>query len=298
VKKDVSPCVSTIIATMAAPNRAMLLQRAVRSVRQSSTLPVTIIVVVNGDRGDPEVMAWLRQQDDVTLEILKEPSLPAALLRGRELVQTPYFSTLDDDDEYLGSAIDLRLAAIRESGADVVVTNGFRYSSGTTRLSYDTLRKVPQNPLEELFYTTWLHNGNALYRSDSVGREFFANYHAYAEWTWLAFNLALKGKCIAVLETPTFIYYDTPGTLSKSSAYRTSFLPLYRKMLDAGPPPAVVRQIKRRIQSAWHDQSCQALDQGWRREALRCHFHSLATGGLRYFSYGRRLLPGWPTRMV
>jgi hypothetical protein len=282
---------------MAAPERAELVQRAVLSVRRSSALPVTIIVVVNGNRSDPGLVAWLREQHDVQLEILAQPSLPHALLRGRELVRTPYFSTLDDDDEYLGNAIDLRLEAIRESGADLVVTNGFRYCSGTIERSYDTLEKVSANPLEELFRTTWLHNGNALYRSDSVGREFFADHHAYAEWTWLAYRLALTGKRIAVLETPTFIYYDTPGSLSKSAAYRAAYISLYRKMLEANPPPAVVRCIKRRIQAGWHDLSCDALDHGRRLEALRCHVRSLAAGGVRYFSFGRRLLPGWPKGM-
>lgn len=298
MSKEPSPSVSTIIATMAAPERAELVRRAVLSVRRSSALPVAIIVVVNGNRADPELLAWLRAQHDVQLEILARPSLPNALLRGRELVRTPYFSTLDDDDEYLGNAIDLRLEAIRDSGADVVVTNGFRYCSGTMGRSYDTLEKVPANPLEELFRTTWLHNGNALYRSESVGAAFFANHHAYAEWTWLAFNLALRGKRIAVLETPTFIYYDTPGSLSKSAAYRDAYMSLYRRMLDANPPPAVVRHIKRRIQAGWHDLSCHALDQGRRLEALRCHLYSLAAGGLRYFSFGRRLLPGWPKRIA
>jgi glycosyltransferase involved in cell wall biosynthesis len=298
VPNEATPYVSTIIATMAAPERSELVRRAVLSVRRSSTLPVTIIVVVNGKRSDPELVAWLRAQHDVRLEILARPSLPHALLRGRELVRTPYFSTLDDDDEYLGNAIDLRLEAIRQSGADVVVTNGFRYCSGTIERSYDTLGKVPANPLEELFRTAWLHNGNALYRSDSVGSAFFTDHHAYAEWTWLAYKLALAGKRIAVLETPTFIYYDTPGSLSKSAICREAYMSLYRRMLDANPPPAVVRHIKRRIQSGLHDQSCYALDQGRRLEALRFHLCSLTAGGLRYFSFGRRLLPGWPKRVV
>jgi hypothetical protein len=69
-------------------------------------------------------------------------------------------------------------------------------------------------------------------------------------------------------------------------------------MLAANPPPAVVRLIKRRIQAAWHDQCTDAMAEGQRLEALRCHVNSLAAGGLRYFSFGRRLLPGWPKRML
>jgi glycosyltransferase involved in cell wall biosynthesis len=295
---ETSPAVSTIIATMAAPERGALLRRAVDSVRRASTSPVAIIAVVNGSRSDPAVVDWLKDQPDVQLEIVAQPSLPRALLRGRELVRTPYFSTLDDDDEYLGNAIDLRLGVMQETGADVVVTNGLRRCAGGDELSYASLRGVADNPLEELFRTTWLHNGNALYRSDSVGREFFADHHAYAEWTWLAFNLALRNKRIAVSETPTFLYHDTPGSLSKSAAYRAAYMSLYDRMLAAKPPRAAVRHIKRRIQSGWHDQSCHALDEGRRLEALRCHFHSLAAGGFRYFSFGRRLVPGWPQRIA
>ena len=102
--KEMPPFVSTIIATMAAPERAELVRRAVLSVRRGSELPVTIIVVVNGKRSDPELVDWLRRQPDVKLEIVAQPSLPNALLRGRELVRTPFFSTLDDDDEYLSDA--------------------------------------------------------------------------------------------------------------------------------------------------------------------------------------------------
>lgn len=282
---------------MAAPERGALLRRAVASVRCSSSRPVAIIVVVNGSRSDPAVVDWLRDQPDVQLEIVAQPSLPNALLRGRQLVATPYFSTLDDDDEYLGHAIDLRLGIMQETGADVVVTNGFRRGAGIDELSYPSLLGVPENPLEALFRMTWLHNGNALYRSDSVGPEFFANHHAYAEWTWLAYNLALTGKRIAVSEAPTFLYHDTPGSLSKSAVYRTAYLSLYERMLQANPPPAIIRHIRHRIQAEWHDQSWHALAEGRRLEALRCHVHSLAAGGLRYFSFGRRLFPGWPQRI-
>lgn len=283
---------------MAAPERGALLQRAVMSVRCSSSRPVEIIVVVNGARSDPAVVDWLKDQPDVQLEILAQPSLPNALLRGRELVRTSYFSTLDDDDEYIGHALDLRLGLMQETGADVVVTNGFRRCAAGDELSYPSLLGVPVNPLEELFRMTWLHNGNALYRSHSVGREFFADHHAYAEWTWLAYNLALRGKRIAVSEVPTFLYHDTPGSLSKSAVYRSAYLSLYDRMLEANPPPPIVRHIRHRIQAEWHDQSCLALGEGRRLEALRCHVHSLAAGGLRYFSFGRRLLPGWPQRIA
>jgi len=291
-----APRISTIIATMASPERGAELRRAVASVRAASRAPVNLIVVVNGSRSDPQVVAWLQAQRDIVLVIDPMPSLPNALLRGRMLVETAFFSTLDDDDEYTPGALDLRLAAIEAApGYDLVVTNGHRRSGGRDVLSYTTLAQVPVAPLAELFRTTWLQSGNALYRAASVGVEFFADYHAYAEWTWLGFRLAHAGRRIGVLETPTFLCHDTPGSLSKSSAYRGAYMALYRRMLAVAPPAEVAQLIQRRIMAAWHDQSCQALDEGRLGEAWRCHLRSMAKPwGLRYLSYSRRLLPGWP----
>lgn len=290
------PSVSTIIATMAAPERAALLKRAVTSVRHASIGPIAIIVVVNGDRSDPMLCSWLQAQQDIHLEVVAIPSLPNAVLRGRELVKTEFFSTLDDDDEYVTGGIDIRLEAMSSgSRPDVVVTNGHRRVQGLDILSYTRLEQVPTSPLEALFHTTWLQSGNALYRSATVGTELFSDHHAYAEWTWLAFLLALNGKRIAVVDVPTFICHDTPGSLSKSTAYRDASLALYWRMLEASPPPAVVRLIQRRIQAAWHDRSYHALTEGKNWEALRYHLRSLAgAGGFRYLSFSRRLLPGWP----
>lgn len=279
---------------MASPERGALLQRAIASIRSASRHPVAIIVIVNGTRSEPDVLEWLRAQPDVQLDIMPEPSLPHALLRGRQLVKTPFFSTLDDDDEYLEGAIDLRLAVLEEARADLVVCNGYKRRNGIDRLVYPTLSRVPSNPLEELFTLVWLQSCNALYRTERVSEAFFADYHPYAEWSWLGYNLALQGRLIAFTDLPTYVCHDTPGSLSKSTAYRTAYMSLYDKMLTLAPSRAVARQIRRRIQAAWHDQSCQALDEGKHLEAWRCHLLSLVAGGLRYLTYSRYLLPGWP----
>jgi hypothetical protein len=55
------------------------------------------------------------------------PSAPNAVKRGREFIKTPFFSTLDDDDEYLPGSTDLKLAVLKSNPKlDLIVTNGYR----------------------------------------------------------------------------------------------------------------------------------------------------------------------------
>ena len=139
--------VSVIVATMATLNRAHLLKRAIESIRHSSTIPVKIIVVVNGSRHDIGLCRWLKDQADIHFEYLAAPSLPLALLKGRELVATEFFATLDDDDEYLGHAIDDRMRLIEaHSDIDLVVTNGYRNVGGVDNPAYKNLATTSEQP--------------------------------------------------------------------------------------------------------------------------------------------------------
>lgn len=287
------PLVSVIVPTMAVAERAELLQRAVQSIRDSSSQPVRIIAVVNGSRFDAAVCDWLKAQPDIQFEYVAEPSLPNAILRGRELVETEFFSALDDDDEYLPGSTDQKLAPLlADPQADLVVGNYYRRRGGKDLLCYDRLADVPARPLDMLMEFNWLHNGNALFRSAPVGTEYFRNYHHYAEWTWVGFRLALDGKKVAVVDAPVFrCDEETPGSLSKSAAYFKAYIPLFQRMLDLAPPPRIARMIQRKMGAAHHDASVTALEAGQRGLALSHHWQSLVrTGGLRYLSYTRHLL--------
>lgn len=289
---QVTAQVTVIVPTTAQLSRRMEIGRCLDSIRASSALPVKIIVVVNGRRYDDGVCAWLRAQPDVRYAYVELPSAPNAVWEGRRMVDTPYFSMVDDDDEYLPGATDLRLAALRDRpDADLVVTNAYRRFEGVDALLYHHLAQVQREPLAMLFEANWLTNGNALYRSDSVGADYFANYQPYAEWTWLAFKLSLDGKQIVTLEQPTFRVHVTGGSLSQSDAYFEFYLSLYQQMLAAAPPPAIARLIRRHLSGAQHDHSVRALGRGRWREALDWHWRSLRQpGGLQYLSYTRHFL--------
>ena len=285
------PQVSVIIPTMASSERGATLQRAVMSIRASSDKPICIIAVVNGKRFDARVCEWLKAQSDIQFEYVAEPSAPGAILRGRELVETEFFSTLDDDDEYLPGMTDQKLAMLQVNPhAALLVANVFHCLEGVDYLLFERLNDVTNNPFESLMQFNWLTSGNALYRASGVGSDLFTNYHAYAEWTFVAFRLALAGKKVAVLDRPAFRWNGTAGSLSKSEAYFQSYIPLFRRMLALSPPQQIVRMIRRKMGAAYHDASEAALRDGHRRDAWRDHLQSLfMTGGLRYLSYTRHL---------
>ena len=286
-----SALVSVIIPTMASTERSVQLKRAIASIRQSSEHFVRIITVVNGARFDPAVCDWLKAQADVQFEYVQKPSSPEAICRGLELVRTQFFSTLDDDDEYLPGATDLKLAALQAAPqADLLVSNFYEHKNGVDALMYDRLLAVPCAPLACLMRFPWLSSINAMYRRDSIDLAFFKDHHPYAEWTWLAFKLAMASKTVAVLDRPTARYYDTPLSLSKSGAYFRAYVPLLEKMLKASPPAEIVPLIRKKMSAAYHDASVAALRDGYRAEAWRAHWCSLVLkGGFRYLRYTRHL---------
>lgn len=290
--------VSVVIPTMAAKERELPLRRAIQSIRRSTTATVKIIVVVNGARADPEICKWLSTQPDVQYERLPTPSLPLAVCRGRELVQTPFFSFLDDDDEYLCGGTDLKLAALSShSDADLVISSGFRHYEGNDEPIMAPLDHVPSAPLKSLFQYNWLCSCNALFRSDSFLPEFFAEPHPYAEWTWLAYKLALMGKKLASINQATFRINNTPDSLSKSDSYFDAYQSLYRRMLALMPPADIARLIRIRMSADWHDQSVRALLRGERLQAINLHLKSLMLpSGLQYLPYTRRLMPPWSSK--
>lgn len=284
--------VTVIIPTMASRERMPLLKRAVESIRVSSILPVQIITVVNGNRYDNGTCDWLKSQPDILFEYQEAPSAPKAVLRGRELVKSPFFSTLDDDDELLPGATDDRMKVITSQACvDIVLTNGFRNIDGIDSVLYGHLTTVIENPVKKLLECNWLSSCNALYRTESFAISYFSDSHAYGEWTWLAYKMAMDKKVICILDRPNFRINDTSDSLSKTVNYRNSYLSLFERMLDYGPSRDIAKLIKKKMGAACHSASAASLKNGDRIGALKYHLKSLAKpGGLRYLSYSRKLL--------
>lgn len=288
--------VSVIVPTTAELRRFASLQRCIASIRLSSAKRTAVIAVINGSRAAKEVVDWLSQQENTTLIFEPTPSAPNAVRIGRESTRTTYFSTLDDDDEYLPGSTDLKLEALaRKPDADFLIANGLNNWNATNERFYSHLSRVPEDPLGTLFEANWLASCNALFRSDRITPDYFHNSHPYAEWTWLAFRLAMKGKKIIVLDEPCFRYNYTPASLSQSVAYREAFLALLDRMLSCSPPQHIRRLIERRLSATLHSESTLLLQEGRHFDAIAAHLRSmLLPGGLRYLTYSRRFFPGWP----
>lgn len=284
--------VTVIIPTMAEASRKVQIKKAVASVRRSSNEPITILAIVNGTRFDEEVVSWLERQDDIKVVYCSIPSLPNALHLGRTFVETKFFSTLDDDDEYLPLSTDKKRKILEaEATADIVVGSSQRNFEGEISPHYSSMERVPSAPLIELFNQTWLNSGNALYRTSSIKAQYFEDGMPFAEWTWIAYLLSINGKRVAVLNEICHQINVTAGSLSQSSQHVESYMRLFERMLAVTPPKEVVRLIHKRISAYYHANSMRAIAATNCSDALSWHIKSLLfRDGLRYLTYSRHVV--------
>lgn len=287
------PKITIIIPTMCTAMRAESLRRAIASIKTAGPGITSIMVAANGPNISPELIAELNQRPDLQVIRLEEGSSPRALTHAVPLVKSDYFGFLDDDDELLPNGLYQRLAKLQsEPNADIVLSNGYLRNSNGDQDYLRFLNDVPNDPLTAFFVENWLPSCGALFRKASVEPAYFQNYHPYAEWSWLAFRLALDKKRFCVLNEPTFrVYADTPASLSKSSVYRQSYISLYQKMLSVSLPSHVRRIIQKRLSQAHHDVSSYALADGKLSQCIRHHMQSLKhPAGWIFFTYTRHII--------
>ena len=268
--------------------RAASLRRAIASIQEAGPGLTVILIAANGPQIVPALAAELSQRQDLQFVRFEEASYPKTLSLAVPLVSTDYFGFLDDDDELLPNSLYQRLAIFHNHpDADIVLSNGYLRKQGEDILYLQHLEKVPINPLATFFIENWLPSCGALFRRTGVDISYFQNYHPYAEWSWLAFCLALDHKRFCVLDKPTFrVYADTPASLSKSSEYRQSYLSLYQKMLARDLPPGIRRTIKKRLSRAHHDVSNLLLADKKIGLCIRHHLLSLqCMSGWGFISY-------------
>ena len=284
--------VAVVMPTEARPDRADLLRRALESVLSQQGVRAIPIVVVNGGAASAALLAELTRAPGVQLVRLEVADLPAALRAGRELVRSPYFAELDDDDELLPGALVARVEAMEaHPDVDVVVTQGYVEEHGRRELDIADLERFQSDPLRSLLDHNWLAPCAGLFRTATIGPEYFANVPPYLEWTYLGLRFALERR-ILFLNHATWVYRaDTPRSLSKKPSYVLQ-QPASLDRVLALPLPGVVRRgFARRRGVALHAAAELELDAGRARAAWRWHLRSLAaTGGWRYALYTRRLL--------
>jgi glycosyltransferase involved in cell wall biosynthesis len=285
--------IEIIIPTTATLARKASLLEAIDAVHCQQSVSATAIVVVNGSVYDQELYTQLQNRSDIRFHYESVGSLPNALRVGRTLVRAEYFGFLDDDDLLLEGALAARLAEMAE--ADVVVGNGYIDSEGEQRLLRTSFRRCAGKPfgklLSELLRLNWLASCGGLYRTRSIGVEFFTELPKYFEWTYVGFNLVYQQKRIRFVSRPTFHVRDSSTSLSKEAGNPEALVD-FLKMLRNKPMHRSLRKaLTVKLGSAYHSLSEQALCSGSLATAMILHLKSLnCRENLKYLSYSARLL--------
>ena len=282
--------VSIIIPTTCEAKRRESLLHAIASVSTGAAEPPAIILVVNGERYDPVLLAELRKDTRLRVVYERVGSLPRALRIGRDAISTEYFGFLDDDDEYLPGAVAVRQDYLdAHPDADVVVCNGLRSRDGHDQAFMTDFASLNGRALQAMAESNWLASCGALYRTARVAPDFFDERFKYLEWTLLGYKLATTRQ-VAFVDATTFRINETPGSLSRSEAYEISQASVLEEILKLALPVDVRRRIQCKLGAAHHTLSDHYRLRGRWAAAWRHHLISLALPGrINHLSYTRRL---------
>lgn len=282
--------VSVVIPTTCRTSRVGTLRRAIASAQAQDGIELDLIVVVNGPDFDREMVDELCADPRMRVEYLPVPDLPAALRHGRTLALAPFFSFLDDDDEYLPGALRLRAdVLLRSPEIDLVATNGFRGAG--EQLYLHSTDGVESDPLGTLLRTNWLCSCGALFRGSTVPLDFFDGQTRYFEWTMLALRLALAGRRVRFLDTPTYRIHQAEGSLSRSEAYHRAEPDFLASLEAFDLPPRHRHTLRRKYHGALHALAERAVRNDDIASAWRFHVRSLrGWPGMRHAVYTRRLI--------
>ncbi|MBM4188503.1 MAG: glycosyltransferase family 2 protein [Gemmatimonadetes bacterium] len=290
------PRVSVIIPTLAAPERAASIRRALASVVEQSGVDAEPIVVINGPAPDPEIVAWL--QRDRRILVLRQPQadLPAAIRLGLGAVAAEFFTELDDDDALLPGALALRLATLAgHPGASIVVTNGFRRLDGVDTPLRPDFAAVRPDPLMALLSGNWLLPGSWLARTDGVPATLFDAMPRYLECTYLAVRFSQTGR-VCFDDRPTVVWTQYGGE-SRSLEFHLGQPDALEAILRLDLPIAFRRGLERHLAAAYHAVAERYRASGQLAKAWRAHLRSLTTpSGWRFLPATRHLVTDWARR--
>ena len=279
--------------TRALRERAAVLHRAIDSVLSQTGVRAVPLVVVNGIGRDPELVQALTADPRLRVLCQEEPGIPAALRAGREVLDTPWFADLDDDDLFLPGALALRVDTLeKRPDCCAVITNGYRRSaSGTDVLNATDDLDVEADPLRAMLRRNWLLPGGYLCRTEAVQPAVFAGMPRYLERTYFALWLLTNCK-IVWLKQPTVVYHlDTPLAEWRSRRAVLGQADALRQILTLQLPADVRAVYRTRVARACHTASDREYRAGGLREAWRWHLRSLREpGGWRFLPYTRHLL--------
>jgi hypothetical protein len=290
-----SIALDVIVRTQADASRSDLLFRALDSIQSQQGVEARPIVVVNGQNFDSATMASLQSRAGIVLHHEQRASAGLALVVGRQLVEAPFFSYLDDDDELIPGSLAEPMRWFHEhQECDVLVNNGYYKRLGKLVKS-SQLADQNGDPALALSNECWLSPGAFLCRTASVPASMLSVERGQLEWTYLAFELCAEHKRVDFMDVPTVRYLELPGSLSKQPQHREAALELLRGIYhDTRHSPKVRHSAYRKYLRTLHNLALEYWNRGQHGKAWRCHLNSLLPPyTLRYLLFSRKLL--WPS---
>lgn len=281
--------VTVIIPTAGEMSRLESLESAIQSALAQSGVNVTPLVMLNGCIHQKETYEKLSSDSRIRFFYDPKPSLPNAINVARQHVDTEFFCFVDDDDSLIPNTLKHRLAPFEnDSEIDVVASNGYRHSKDTgNKAFFKNFLNNSENPLLSLMSGNWLASCGGLYKTSTIGNEFFDSEQKYYEWTYVAFKVALSRK-VNFVDLPTFIVNESEGSLSASENYMTE-LPRFlgRLAAEAKDNAVIYRILKERLARANISVASYYRDRGELKKAISFYYQCLfiIPQGLKYIPW-------------
>lgn len=289
------PEIDVIIRTLAEKSRRAGLERALESIVAQAGVRARPLIVVNGQRYDDDVVAWLKTIPGAVYAYLPEGSLNGARLHGRAMVTAPFFTFLDDDDEFVTDSLAHPARwMLDHPDCDAAIT-AVHLVSGDGVVEHDETdrSRVRRAPVRALLDACWLHPGSGLFRTDKIGVDLLDLGRDYMEWTHLAFRLVVEDRRLHFMDVPTVLYNDTAGSMSKNLRHQENAVEVMTEIMTHPALDRATRRAARRKHAAvLHHLAAGYAREGAYARAWNRHLRSLRSGGwTRYLLFTRKLLP-------
>jgi glycosyltransferase involved in cell wall biosynthesis len=286
--------ISIVIPTIAVTERRDGLYRAIGSIVEQQGVDALPVVVVNGSRFDPALVAELAADPRIHLLQIAEGNVSRARHAGLLASTRPFFGFLDDDDELLPGGLAARHARFADD-VDVVVSNGYfltRQDEQTEIVPRDIMARIEADPLGAFMDCNWFSAASGLFRAASIPASLFDFDLRFYECTFIALRLMDQRARIRFCETFGFrMHQSTPDSATKTKAYvraQPDFVRRMRTFRRFGT--AYDRHCVRKLANSLNLVSRLEREWGHYHRAWFAHLQCLASGGLRFLPYTRHLL--------
>ena len=287
------PRVSVIVPTTCETARGDLITRSIGSVFAQAGVTAELILVVNGSLVDQCLLDQWRREPRLTVHRIDEGNVSRARVAGLRQATGEFFSFLDDDDEFLPGALELRARLLRgQPELDVVVTNGFHHvDHDVTHVSAAFESTIHADLGGSFLRQNWFASPASMFRRATCEIALFDTGLQHFEWTYLFFRLLSAGKRFHFDGRLTYRKYENnPASISRTAQYELAWPSILRRVLDLPLERRLKVLIRDSRLTALNHSSVLLLKGGHVAEAAGLHWQCLKAGGWRFLPYTGRLV--------